>query len=272
MLAMAVNHMAVPNMRFDAVLSLSAKLGCVGVEFRNDLDVRLFNGEPADAAKEAAKSCGQRILALAEVKAFNELTDDRLPEVRNIIEIAQSSGAEGVSLIPRNGGPKLERQEARARLTGTLAALKPLLDEANLLGFVEPLGFESSTLRLKSEALEAIDEIGGNATFRLIHDTFHHCLSGETELFPNETAIVHVSGVANPALSSAEMQDKDRGLVDNGDQLGNVVQLRALLSRGYKGPISFEPFAPEIHALENPGAAIARSMKFLRTELAVIAA
>ncbi|MGI9390584.1 MAG: TIM barrel protein [Boseongicola sp.] len=272
MLPMAVNHMAVPNMRFNAVLSLSADLGCVGVEFRNDLGASLFDGEPASAAKTAAAESGQRILALAEIKAFNELTIDRLPEVKGLISTAQSCGAEGVSLIPRNGGKRRENSDARARLRDALTILKPLLEEANLLGFVEPLGFESSSLRRKSEALEAIDSVGGTETFRLIHDTFHHCLSGETELFPNETAIVHVSGVADSSLSYAEMRDEHRGLVDGFDQLGNVAQLRPLLSRGFEGPISFEPFAPEIHALDDPGAAIAASIGYLRTELAAIAA
>lgn len=272
MLPMAVNHMAVPNMRFDAVLSLSADLGCVGVEFRNDLEAPLFDGMPAIAAKSAAEDNGQRILALAEIKAFNELTSDRLPEVKSLISTAQSCGAEGVSLIPRNGGPHSDNSNRRARLLDALATLKPLLEEANLLGFVEPLGFESSTLRRKSEALEAIDNVGGTATFRLIHDTFHHCLSGESDIYPHETAIVHVSGVTDPNLSHAEMRDEHRGLVDGADQLGNVRQLRSLLSRGFDGPISFEPFAPEIHALDDPGAAIAASMNYLRDELAAIAA
>ena len=272
MLSMAVNHMAVPNMRFDAVLSLSAKLGCVGVEFRNDLRSALFDGLPAESAKTAASARGQRILALAEIKMFNELTESRLPEVQGIIALARDCGAEGVSLIPRNGGPTLEKSEAMSGLERALAMLKPLLDDAGLLGFVEPLGFATSTLRLKREALEAIDNVDGNTTFRLIHDTFHHCLSGETELYPNETAIVHVSGVANTDLAPADMLDAHRVLVDRTDQIGNVAQLRTLLSRGYDGPISFEPFAPEIHALDNPGVALAASMSFLSTELAAIAA
>jgi len=272
MLPMAVNHMAVPSMRFDALLSFSAELGCVGVEFRNDLAAPLFNGETANAAKNAAEENGQRILALAEIKAFNELTDDRMPEAEKTISEARSCGAEGVSLIPRNGGPHREYSDAKARLLYALTALKPLLEEANLLGFVEPLGFESSTLRLKSEALEAIGNVGGTETFRLIHDTFHHCLSGETEIYPIETAIVHVSGVAEPNLSRTVMRDEHRGLVDTSDRLGNVVQLRSLLSRGFDGPISFEPFAPEIHALDDPGTAIAASMNYLRDELAAIAA
>jgi len=272
MLSMAVNHMAVPNMRYGEVLSLAAKLGCVGVEFRNDLHAPLFDGEPAKAAKTTARASGQRILALAEIKAFNELTEDRLPEAQGIIAAAKGCGAEGVSLIPRNGGPALEKSAAMAGLRRAFALLKPLFDDAGLLGFVEPLGFETSTLRLKADALEAIDSIGGIATFRLIHDTFHHCLGGETEIYPNETAIVHVSGVTKADLAPADMKDEDRGLVDGADQLGNVVQLRSLISRGFDGPISFEPFAPEIHALDYPGAAIAASMEFLRSELAAIAA
>ena len=50
---------------------------------------------------------------------------------------------------------------------------------------IEPLGFAESSLRLKREAVEAIDSVGGAHAFRLIHDTFHHAVAGERELFPD---------------------------------------------------------------------------------------
>ena len=46
--------------------------------------------------------------------------------------------------------------------------------------------------------------------------------------------------------------------------LGNVAQIRALRAAGYEGPISFEPFAPSVHDMADPKAALAASMEFIR--------
>jgi 2-keto-myo-inositol isomerase len=48
--------------------------------------------------------------------------------------------------------------------------------------------------------------------------------------------------------------------VDAGDRLENIAQIRALLAAGYDGPFSFEPFAPEVHGLPDPEAALRASM------------
>ena len=56
------------------------------------------------------------------------------------------------------------------------------------------------------------------------------------------------------------------------DRLGNVDQIRALQAAGYTGPISFEAFAPQTHALANPVAAIAASFDYIGAQLAAKAA
>ena len=56
------------------------------------------------------------------------------------------------------------------------------------------------------------------------------------------------------------------------DRLGNVEQLAALRAAGWSGPVSFEAFAPEIHALADPAAAVTTSMNFIGSELAAKAA
>ena len=53
-------------------------------------------------------------------------------------------------------------------------------------------------------------------------------------------------------------------LVDASDRLDNLAQIRALLAAGYDGPFSFEPFAAEIHDLDNPEPALRASMTYLR--------
>ena len=63
------------------------------------------------------------------------------------------------------------------------------------------------------------------------------------------------------------MLDAHRVLVDAGDRLGNLDQIRALLDAGYSGPFSFEPFAAEVHALADPEAALKNSIAFVTDRL-----
>jgi 2-keto-myo-inositol isomerase len=59
------------------------------------------------------------------------------------------------------------------------------------------------------------------------------------------------------------MRDEHRVLVDDGDRLGNLEQLDALLSAGYEGPISYEAFSPIVHGLADPETALSRSIAFI---------
>jgi len=272
MTAFALNHMAAPRLDAVAFLDLAAALGCIGVEFRNDLGRPLFDGRDPAAVREAAAARGLRILALAEVKMFNDWSPAKAAEARALMAIAVACGAEAVSLIPRNDGEGMEEGHRRAILRRALSELKPMLEDHGLLGMVEPLGFATCALRYKAEAVEAIEAVDGAGRFRLVHDTFHHHLAGGGPLFAAHTGIVHVSGVTDPALAADEMRDGHRVLVDAADRLGNVAQIAALRAAGYDGPVSFEPFAESVHALADPGPALARSMEFIRSGLAAQAA
>ena len=146
-----------------------------------------------------------------------------------------------------------------------------MLEDAGIMGLVEPLGFASCALRHKSEAVAAIDELDAADTFRLVHDTFHHHLAGGGPLFPEHIGIVHVSGVVDPQLDATEMKDGHRMLVDERDRLGNTDQIAALMAAGYGGPVSFEVFAPEVHEIDDPVAALGASMESIRAHLAATA-
>jgi 2-keto-myo-inositol isomerase len=49
-------------------------------------------------------------------------------------------------------------------------------------------------------------------------------------------------------------------LVTPGDRLGNIAQIEALQAAGWNGPVSFEAFSPEVHALADPESALRASM------------
>jgi 2-keto-myo-inositol isomerase len=268
----AINHMTVARLGFAQLVDLAAQLGCVGIEARNDLPQPLFDDMAPEAARDLLDVKGLRLLALAEVKRFNDWSADKAAEALALMKIAVAAGAEAVSLIPRNDGLGLGNGERQANLRLALRDLGPMLEDHGLVGLVEPLGFEVCALRFKSEAVEAIEGLGAKGRFRLVHDTFHHHLAGGGPLFPEHTGIVHISGVTDASLATADMADRHRVLVDGQDRLGNVAQIAALHASGWDGPVSFEAFAPEVNAITNPGDAVAGSFAYIRAELAAKAA
>jgi 2-keto-myo-inositol isomerase len=267
----ALNHMVAPRLSSRAFIDLAASLGCCGVELRNDLaDKKLstasfFDGEPARTIGEYARAKGMRLLGLSEAYGFNDWNAAMRDKVQRLLDQAKESGAETINLIPRNDAPALSDAERAAALAQALAAIKPMLEAVELVGLIEPLGFVTSSLRHKAEAVEAIRSVGGVGRFKLVHDTFHHHLAGGGPIFPEHTGIVHISGVIDPSLAPEQMQDGHRILVDGRDRLGNVEQIRALLDAGYKGAFSYEPFSPQVHGLDDAAASLRESMDFIRT-------
>ena len=266
-LKFAVNHMTVPSMTVDQLISLARDLACAGIELRNDLAGPLFDGAAPESVPGKFDRSGLRLFALAELKAFDVFSDRTLEQAAALVGLARTSGAEAVSLIPSNDGQSATSDPPHTDLRLALRELKPLLVEAGLKAYIEPLGFSTCSLRRKSIAIDAIEAVDGTKVYGLIHDTFHHHLAGEPDLFPSNTAMVHVSGIRDPALPVNAMRDHHRGLVDAHDRLKNLEQLRALVAGGYDGPVSFECFAPEVHTLENIKEALANSMNFIKNSL-----
>lgn len=271
MLPFAINHMSVPALSCDELFVLARRLGCIGVELRNDLGRPLFDGASPESVAAKAKEHGLRIVGLSQVYPFNDWSDDVRAAVRRLIASALACGAESISLIPRNDGWGLGAGERIANLRVALREIAPMLAEAGMLALVEPLGFERSSLRSKSETVDVIESLGVGQHFKLVHDTFHHHLAGGGAFFPAHTGIVHVSGVVDRSLAVSEMRDEDRVLVDADDCLGNVEQVRALRASGYTGPISFEAFSPEVHRLADPESALRRSIAYLDAGVATAA-
>lgn len=272
MLPFALNHMTVARLSYAELVDLAAALGCVGVEVRTDLSQPNFGGLAPEAAGDLARSKGLRLLAVAQVNRFNDWSADRAQECLSLMKTARAAGAEAVCLIPRNDGKGMGNGERQANLRLALKNIRPMLEDHDLIGMVEPLGFAICSLRHKSEAVEAIEALGAGDRFRLVHDTFHHTLAGGGDYFPDHTGIMHISGVVDPALSVDEMGDPHRVLVDDKDRLGNIEQIRALRAAGFGGAISMESFAPEVHASRTPKADLARSFEHIAAALAEVEA
>ncbi|MBV8763905.1 MAG: TIM barrel protein [Hyphomicrobiales bacterium] len=266
----ALNHIAAPKLTAPRFFALARTLGLTNVEMRNDLvGVPTADGTPAEEVRKAAQAQGVTILTINALQRFNEWNDRRAGEARELARYAKACGAKALVLVPVNDTSfRPTDRERREGLRGALRHLMPILVENELRGFVEPLGFPISSLRLKREAVEAIDAIDGGSVFRLVHDTFHHHLAGETVLFPERTGICHISGVIEHALPLTSLQDAHRVLVDEADILGNVAQIKALLAGGYKGVFSFEPFAESVQRASDLKEKLEASMGYIAKGLA----
>jgi 2-keto-myo-inositol isomerase len=100
MLPFALNHMTAPRLSWRAFADLAGALGCVGVEYRNDLPGTLFGGDDPAVVGAYLRGKGLRFLALAEVKMFNAWSDAKAAEAEALMKIAVAAGAEAISLIP----------------------------------------------------------------------------------------------------------------------------------------------------------------------------
>src|SRR5690606_21630263 len=264
----ALNHMVAPHLSIEGLFGLADELAIRSVEIRNDLEGQaIADGTSAANVREAADEQRIRILSINALQRLNDWNRERAMEARRLPEYARACGAMGLVLVPVHVGTPLGDNGRRRVLRNALRQLGPILEDAGIRGLVEPLGSAQCSLRYKREAVDAISDLGLQDTFRLVHDTFHHALSKEAEFFPDMTGLVHVSGVRRADIATEDLQDADRGLVDERDRLGNLEQIRALRMKGYGGALSFEPFAADIHTLTKPGPALQSSMEFLLARL-----
>lgn len=267
MLGFGLNQVTMANASIDEFIESAARLGMVGVELRNDLGRPIFDGRSAESVSQKLQGHGLRLLGLSQVYPFNRWTGDIADDVRALIDLAVEAGAETISLIPCNDGTGIDAASRQNDLANALERCLPLLEAANMVALVEPLGFTRSSLRSKAELVAAIETLGAHSYFRLVHDTFHHTLSGGGPYYPGHTGIVHISGVTDADVPVEQMEDDHRVLIDANDRLGNVDQIMALRDAGYNGAFSFECFSPDIHRHPSLEDAIRTSMNFISSQL-----
>ena len=264
----ALNHMIAPQLGLSDFFALARAVGLRKVEIRNDISANaILDGTSANEVRRLANNADVEIISINALQRFNDWSEERAEEARILLRFAAGCGAKALVLVPVNDGSGRANGERQGNLRVALKALKPLLNDHGIVGLVECLGFETCSLRSKREAVDAINSIEGDSVFRIVHDTFHHHLAGEEDIFPEMTGLVHISGVSDTDIGVSEMRDEHRGLIDSHDRLHNLEQMSALLNQGYSGPFSFEPFAEELRALENPARTISESIDSIRTNL-----
>jgi 2-keto-myo-inositol isomerase len=260
----SLNHMVAPKLGYSEFFDLASRLGVNAVEIRNDIPVALMGNKNAKMIGKMAKDKGITIVTVNALQRWNQWSKVKADEAKKLAEYTALSGAKALILVPTND--RKFRPEPNVRLDGlrvALSALKSILKDHGLSGLVEPLGFVECSLRLKAEAIAAIDDVGGAKRFKLTHDTFHHFVAGENEMFADRTGLIHVSGVVNRTFNVSTMRDPQRVLVDTQDMIDNHGQVQKLVAAGYNGYVSFEPFAAEVHKSRQIARELARSMDCL---------
>ncbi|MGI4858527.1 MAG: TIM barrel protein [Janthinobacterium lividum] len=264
----ALNHIAAPRQSLPGLMQTALALGIDAIELRNDLPgVAINDGTPPADVRDLSES---QDIALASINAlypFDVWNDARAAQACRLADYAAECGAAGVVLCPLNEADSRDAATRAAQLRVALGALAEIFRARGVLGFVEPLGFATSALRRKRDAVTAIDAVGGGDVLHLVHDTFHHHLAGDDDMYPHRTGIVHISGVAD-AIPVAAMRDGHRGLIDAADRLGNIDQIRRLRAGGYRGCFSIEPFAADVQTHPDIVAALRRTIDFVNREVA----
>ena len=134
---------------------------------------------------------------------------------------------------------------------------------------MEPLGFKQSSLRKKSIAVNIIKSLDTNK-IKILHDTFHHCLSGEKDIYPDLTGLIHISGVSKGYIKNYvenTLTDDHRSIIDENDIIENVKQLNKFLNYDYKGFFSFEPFSNSLIQSDNIFESMKKSFDFIKSQV-----
>ncbi len=249
---LGINRIMQPAISITAFLQLASRCGFSSIELRNDLpDERVLGGESASDIMAASRETGVRILTVNAMQRFNDpqLFEKKIIELGQLIYEAKQVNCTKIIFCPVND-PEDRRSAAEQQgdLVAALHCYAPTLRQHAVTALLEPLGFPICSMRYKRQAADAIRSSGLKKLYGIVHDTFHHYLSGEKELFPEETGLIHTSGV-RPGKRQSEITDDDRIFVTADDCMQNREQIAAMVAKGYNGPISYEPFSREVQEL-----------------------
>jgi len=254
----ALNRITCPGLSIPELFALARELDMGSVELRNDLgDGRVCDELTPHEVRDAAAEAGVGIFSINALQKFNlaAVHERVLDELDELAALARELGCASIVLCPNNDTE--DHRPAGQMYEETVAALlamRPIFEQHSLIGLVEPLGFAECSLRSAREALRAVDAAGGDC-FKLVHDTFHFHLGPDDadllddDAYMTRVGLIHLSGV-DADVPVEQMRDPHRVLVSEEDRLHSRGQVHRLCLAGYAGPISLEPFAVEVQALE----------------------
>lgn len=248
-----INRKIAPNLDLEQFFSLVKKCGLNKVELRNDMPSgKVTDNLSNDQLNALAEKYGIEIITINALGMFN-LLDDQAALLKNaeaLLSQAQAIHSKALVLCPHCSANDNRSEEQKK--TDTLAALKllaPLFRQYGVQGYVEPLGFGISSLRSSLLTQSLIRDSG--APYKIVLDTFHHCLSDvaqpefDTQVEIDGIGLVHLSGVEDPRAKSA-LSDEERIMLSDKDRLESNQQVQNLERLGYRGFYAFEPFSSQL--------------------------
>jgi 2-keto-myo-inositol isomerase len=262
----SLNRTCAPDMTLAQFIGLAKAVGVEAVEVRNDIRGREFSdGTEAEDLRAALDEAGVRLASINALQRFNDCDRDRAEEALSLVRYAAVLGAPGIVLCPvvddSHGWTEFQLEE---KLRHSLRMLRPVLLDHSVMGYVEPLGMQGSTMKWQRTAVAAVSDIAGWDAYRICHDAFQFHRCGDTQMFPERVGLVHISGIDRTDLRPDELTEPDRGLVFEGDRVGNVQQLQKLISEGYAGCVSIEPFNPAVQQDPSLASKLAASVDYVR--------
>ena len=240
-ISFALNQILFPDSPFKNFISFSKKLNVKAIEIRNDIKTNLIEENDPIKISNICEENSIKILSINALQKFNFWNKDREKELIFLCKYADKANIDSIVLVPLNDGSINSAKEQIQLFEQSLKNILKIINDFDLFGLVEPLGFSHSSLRFKSLAVKVINSLQSNK-LKIVHDTFHHALAGENEFFPSLTGLVHISGVSN-TYKNIKLLDSHRSIIDEKDMLANIKQIRKLCNSNYKGFFSLEPFS-----------------------------
>jgi 2-keto-myo-inositol isomerase len=254
----SLNRIICPRLELESFFQFAYDLNVCKVELRNDLPgEKIIDGYASEQVQELSSKYGIQIITINALQHFNlgTMLPQVVEELQTLVTLSTSIGCRAIVLCPHNDvNDSRPPEQCFKETVNALNAFAPLFEDSGLLGYIEPLGFQESSLRSVMTARKAIQKTE-HSCYRLVHDTFHYSLSHETFAPISKgydvsyTGLIHVSGVERE-LPMNQYRDTHRVFISSADKLNSREQIQKLIALGYTGDISFEPFAEEVQQME----------------------
>ena len=272
----SLNRIICSALSIQDFFQLANELGLNYIELRNDLpDKGIIDKLTIRETKVLSEQYNIKICTINALQRFNN--PEELKKIKNdlicLANLAREINCPAIVLCPMNA--LSDTRSLKEQFNDTvyiLRELAPIFYNYNIAGYVEPLGFEHSSLSSVINAMKAIKEVGYKG-YKIVFDTFHHAIGPDNlEKISNEydiklTGIIHISAVTVD-LSTQEYKDGHRNLNFIDDKLNSKEQIEYFIKNGYNGVVSFEPFSRDLQEsdkdkLKNK---INQAIEFLNTD------
>ena len=264
-ISFALNQIIFPDLPFKDFLTFSKRLNVKAIEIRNDIETNLIKENDPIKIKSICEDNDIIILSINALQKFNIWNKDRENEFISLCKYADKANINAIVLVPLNDGSINSQKEQIQLLEHSLININKIINDFKVIALIEPLGFNHSSLRLKSLTGDFINTFQSNK-LKIVHDTFHHALASENKFIPSLTGLVHFSGVSN-MYKNIELNDEHRSIVDANDILENLTQIKTLTSSQYKGYFSFEPFSKALIKDKNIFKIVKNSFNFISSNI-----